>query len=235
MKRIQIMMTLTLIMLLNIVSIKAQELTPTVTFDGTVSLKYNIDTKEFGKTFENMVPSEKRTLNILLKNDSHQDVDFFMSTEVLEAFEDAKQASHGSYHVSLSVFNNGETTYVYGDKIGALVGSNENGLYDLNGSLNQKYKIAHILANQDATIQLTVELDGTTLRNEYQGLPGMFAFDFTAQYDNAVKSPQTIIKTIIRNVQTGDSTTIEFLILSMMIVGSGGLLILRKGGHKNDK
>lgn len=235
MKKIFITTVLTLTLLLSIAPIKAQDMNPSVTFDGSTTLKYNGDTKEFGKAFENMVPSQKRTLNIDLKNDSDKEVNFYMTTKVLEAFEDAKSATNGAYHVSLSLTQNNKETYIYGDQEGAMVGANENGLYDLNGSLNDKYMIAKLSAQETATVSLTVELDGMTLRNDYQGLPGMFQFDFTAQYDNTVQTPTTIVKTVIKNIQTGDTTTIGIVALVMVVAGLGIFVVIRKGGKKNEK
>lgn len=235
MKKILITTVLTLTLLLSIAPIKAQDVEPSVTFDGSTTLQYNVDTKEFGKVFENMVPSQKRTLNIHLKNDSDKEVNFYMTTKVLEAFEDAKTASQGTYHVSLSLTQDGKETYIYGQQDGALVGANENGLYDLNGSLNEKYMIAKVASQKEATISLTVELDGMTLRNNYQGLPGMFQFDFTAQYDDTLQTPETIVKTIIKNIQTSDMTTIGIVALMLGIAGFGIGVGIRKGEKKNEK
>ncbi|MEG0365263.1 MAG: hypothetical protein RR585_00400 [Coprobacillus sp.] len=239
MKKIISSLIIMIALVLNIAPLKAEQ-TPTVTFDGTTSLKYNTDVDKFGEVFTGMVPSETRTLNIQLNNNSEKDVDFYMSTEVLKAFEDAVTATNGAYKVSLVLNQDNQKTVVYGGD-NALIGTNENGLYDLNGALNDKYMIANIKANQNAVISMNVTLDGITMRNGYQGLPGTLKFDFTAQYDNTEPKVfvNKIINTkyidqIIKKVQTGDPTTITILVVALALTASTIAIIVRRGGKKNE-
>lgn len=224
-------------LLLNVTSLSALE-NPSVTFDGTSSLKYNSQAHDFSQVFSGMVPSEARTLEIDLINDTNQTVDFFMSTKVLEAFEDAVKATQGAYNVSLSLLQDGKTLIIYGEDEGALIGANENGLYDLNGALNDKYMIANIDGNKQAKILLTIQLDGMSLRNEYQGLQGALQFDFTAQYPE-VKTKQVVNTTVINkyvdSVKTGDPTSIGILVGVIVIAAIGITLTVKKGGKKHEK
>ncbi|MEG0275632.1 MAG: hypothetical protein RR630_01240 [Coprobacillus sp.] len=240
MKRIIISFIVMIALMLNIAPLKAEQ-TPTVTFDGTSSLKYNTDVNEFSKVFEGMVPSETRTLNIQLDNQYSKDVNFYMSTEVLKAFEDAITKTNGAYKVSLILNQDNQKTVIYGGD-DALIGTDENGLYDLNGALSDKYMIARVKANKQATVSMSVTLDGVTMKNEYQGLPSTLKFDFTAQYDE----PQTntvinkIVNTkyidqVIEKVKTGDPTTITLLAVTLVLAGSAIAIFVRKGGKKHEK
>lgn len=240
MKKLISSLVITIALLLNIAPLQAEQ-TPIVTFDGTTSLKYNVDVNEFGNAFLGMVPSESRTLNIQLNNDSSKEVEFYMSTQVLKAFEDASTATKGAYRVSLVLNQDDKKTLIYGDEDGALIGSNEKGLYDLNGALNDKYMVAKIKANQKATISLTIALDGT-VANGYQGLPSLIQFDFTAQYQDSQSNViiNKIINTkyidsIITKVKTGDSTTITILAVALVGAASMIALLVRKGGKKHEK
>lgn len=218
---------------------------PIVEFDGTTSLKYNMDEDAFGTHFEGMMPSEERIQSITLKNTSDKEVHFFMSTEVIKVFEDAKEsAKDGGYTVSLTLVQDGKETLIYGNRGEINVGGTDgNGLYDMNGTLNDKFMIATLSPNKEAVVNLSVKLDGQTIDNEYQGLPGTFQFDFTVQYDNdelqtVVNTITNTIKgetqTIIEKVKTGDPTTIGGLVIILGL--SAGLIVaLKKGGRKNEK
>lgn len=225
-----------------VVPVSAEEI-PTVEFDGTTELKYSADETNFGTSFEGMVPSEERVQSIRLKNTDKNTVEFYMSTEVIEAFEEAKDATQAGYIVSLSVVKDGVETQIYGNKDNVNVGANEEGLYDLNGSLKQNYMVARLNPNEEAIVKLSVKLDGQSMKNAYQGLPGTFQFDFSVQYDDS--EPETVVnkivneikgstQTIIKKVETGDPTTIGTLVFVMFVAG-GVLLYLRKGGRKYEK
>lgn len=227
-------------LMLNVAPLKATQ-TPMVTFDGTSSLKYNMEIKECSEVFKGMVPSETRTLNIQLNNNDSKDVNFYMSTEVIKAFEDTLKQTNGAYKVTLVLTQDNQKTVIYGDD-NALIGTNENGLYDLNGSLSDKYMIANIKPNKDAVISMSVTIDGSTIRNEYQGLPAALKFDFTAQYEE----PQTntiinkvvntkYIDQIIKKVKTGDPTTITLLLVTFALTSSVIIFAIKKGGKKHEK
>lgn len=225
-------------------SFAASEKIPTVTFDGSTSLTYNVKENEFGKSFEGMLPSEKRTLEIKLKNTSKSDIDFYMSAKVLKAFEEANKAEGGAYIVSLAVKQNKTTTMIYGDVEGSSVGANKSGLYDLNGSLNDNFKVATIAKEQEASVFLNVEIDGASVRNSYQGLPGQFQFDFTAQYldpkettivNNVNKVVYDKVTTFIESVKTGDPTSVGAIVGVLIIAGATVIFFKKKGGRTNEK
>ena len=123
---------------------------PIVEFDGTTSLKYNVDENAFGTHFEGMMPGEERVQSITLKDTSDKEVNFFMSTEVIKVFEDAKEsAQNGGYIVSLTLNQDGQETLIYGNREEINAGGRDgNGLYDMNGALNDKFMIATLKPNK---------------------------------------------------------------------------------------
>lgn len=187
---------------------------PTVTFDGTSTLKYSEDANNFSQVFQGMHAGESRTLNIDLVNKSDKDVDFFMKTEILNSLEEGMAANGAGYHVSLKLIKGSNETYIFGSDEGALVGANENGLYDLNGALNENYLITALDANEEATLALTIVIDGATARNEYQATTGEIQFDFSVSYE------ESIATNIINRVVTGDPTTVSMLIAVLLIAGA---------------
>lgn len=211
---------------------------PTVEFDGSTELKYNMDKHAFGTNFEGMLPAEERTQSIVLKNTSDREVDFYMSTEVIEVFEEAREsAKNGGYTVALTLLQDGHETLVYGNKEEMNVGANENGLFDMNGSLNDMFMIAQLQPGKEAVVSLSVKLDGQSIRNDYQGLPGTFQFDFTVQYDNT--EPETVINKIVNTIK-GESVvtsdTMKVGVFTFVAVASAGAFIaLRKGGRKDEE
>ena len=228
-------MILALMLGLSTIAYAAEE-TPTVTFDGSEDIKYNYeDTDHFGTDFNDMQPGEERVQEMLLKNTSKKSVDFFMRTEVLKAFEDAKKASEAAYQISLTITRDGKTETIYGGNESdgtARIGADENGLRDMNGSLQEWLLVANLKPSRTATLKMTVLLDGESHTNDYQAADGTFQFEFRAGYDDA--PPQTEIVTekqadkivhnkvitpgpvnkVVRQVKTGDDTPFEIWILA---------------------
>lgn len=229
-------MILTLVFGLSTVAY-ADDTTPTAIFDGSEEIKYNYqDTNNFGNAFSDMLPGEERTQEIVLKNTSDKTVDFFMRTEVLKAFEDTEQRSNAAYQITLTVTKGSDTTTVYGgaEADGSVrVGGDEQGLKNMNGSLNGWLKIAALAKGENAVIRLQVYLDGESHSNDYQAADGTFQFEFRAGYEEPTvvrqQNPDKVVtKTvvtdgpvnrIVRLVQTGDNAPIFlFLILAAAAV-----------------
>ena len=209
----------------------ADDTTPTAVFDGSDEIKYNYqDTNNFGNAFANMLPGEDRTQEIVLQNTSDQSVDFFMRTEVLKAFEDTEQRSNAAYQITLTVTKGADTTTIYGgaEADGSVrVGGDEQGLKNMNGSLNDWLKLATLTKGENAVIRLQVYLDGESHSNDYQAAEGTFQFEFRAGYEEPTVIKQqnqdkVVTKTvvtdgpvnrIVRLVQTGDNAPIFLFVL----------------------
>ena len=237
-------MMLALLLSLSTIAYGAEE-TPTVTFDGSEDIKYNYDdTDNFGTKFNDMQPGEERVQEILLKNTSNKSIDFFMRTEVLKAFEDAKKASEAAYQISLTITQDGKTETIYGGNESdgtARIGADENGLKDMNVSLQEWLMLVNLKPSKTATLKMTVFLDGESHTNDYQAADGTFQFEFRAGYDDA--PPQTEIVTekqadkivtnkvttpgpvnkVVRQVKTGDDTPVGFW---LMAAGASLLIVI---------
>lgn len=96
----------------------AADAEPTVTFDGKQIVYSNDNVTDFGDAFDNMLPSETRIQEIILKNADQRTVDFYMSAQVLKSLQEIGE-NHAFYHVSLDLVQNGTSTRIYGDGPGA--------------------------------------------------------------------------------------------------------------------
>ncbi|NBK97462.1 MAG: hypothetical protein EOM50_05510 [Erysipelotrichia bacterium] len=214
----------------SLTSMHANEI-PSVTFDGTSTLKYSEEANNFSSVFEGMHSGETRELSIQLVNHSDKEVDFFMNTEVLQSLEKSVQSNGAGYNVSLKLAKGNEDHYIFGSEEGALVGANENGLYDLNGTLNEKYLLTSLGANEKAVLSLVIGIDGTTSRNDYQASVGELQMDFSVSYEENVMT--NVVKNVVNKVTTGDPTSISTLVMLLLI--SGGAIYVSCKKLKGDK
>ncbi len=194
---------------------------PTATFDGSKEIKYNYsDTTNFGEGFINMMPGEERTQDIILKNTSDKAVDFYMKTETLRTFEEFNMTDGAAYHVTLTVQDMKGTTTIYGgaEADGSnRIGADEEGLGNLNGNVNEWYKVAALNGGEEATITLKVSLDGESHHNSYMAAEGTFQFEFMAGYEDkenvitTVKQLEDVVVNeivyVVNSVKTGDSSS----------------------------
>ena len=229
----------------------AADAEPTVTFDGKQIVYSNDNVTDFGDAFDNMLPSETRTQEIILKNADQRTVDFYMSAQVLKSLQEIG-ADHAFYHVSLDLVQNGTSTRIYGDgKELATVGGSNNGargLKELDDTLDAYYLLAVLKAGETAKLQLTVELDGESGDNVYMARDGKIQFDFRVQYDDP-KAPEVItvkgdpvvhvvkkVQTIYRGVKTGDQAPIAVFLGALALSAILVLLVIirrkKKAGNR---
>lgn len=209
--------------------------TPTATFDGSEEIQYNYDDLEnFGTAFENMLPGDERTQEIILRNTYDRAVDFFMEVEVIQELEKTRQETSGAgYDFSLTVtqegVNDGNPQMIYGGakEEDAWIGGDKEGLADINTVLDQYgekgIKVATLAKDEEAVIALNVSLDGQTGGNSYQDVQGTFQFKFHVSYDDPeevvreVKGEDQIVteqvkgddRVVTRTVKEADKTIIQ--------------------------
>ena len=224
---------------------------PTVTFDGSKEMKYSYcDTTNFGDGFVNMLPGEERTQDIILKNTSSRAVDFYMKTEALRTFEEFNQTAGAAYHVTLTITDGNGTTTIYGgtEEDGSnRIGADEEGLGNLNGNVNEWYKVALLNGGEEAVITLKVSLDGESHDNSYMAAEGTFQFEFKAGYEDkenvitTVKQLEDVVVNeivyVIKSVKTGDESQLYLWACGIGICGIllMTLIVLRKKGRKQEK
>lgn len=233
MKKRLLILCMFCITVLSLPMITYAENTPRATFDGSTEIKYNYDdTTNFGDGFVNMMPGETRTQDIILDNTSEKIVDFYMRTETLKTFEEVKKTSGAAYQVMLTVTDPSGTRVIYGgteEDGSSRIGADDQGLGNLNGNINEWFKVVTLDHNQQATITMKVSLDGESHTNSYMDAEGTFQFEFKAGYDdedNVItifeQLEDVIINEIIyaNNVKTGES------IVPLLLIGGIGICIV---------
>ncbi|MCI8401422.1 MAG: LPXTG cell wall anchor domain-containing protein [Lachnospiraceae bacterium] len=216
---------------------------PEVIFDGTQEIRYeNYDSSaNFGTKFQNMLPSEERVQEILLKNESERTVDFFMDTEILESLQQV--ADDASYHVKLEVVRGSESTVIFGAGAqavtvggtsgeGRAVQDGNQGLKELNDTLSGYRMVTTLGRGEEAVVRLSITLDGETGSNSYQAQTGQIQFRFQVGYNepevvnqvvNRPNPPQvqtvTEQRTVYRDSVTGEIVSPEEA-QRMMVTGN---------------
>ena len=174
-----------------------------------------------------------------------------MRTEVLKAFEDTEQRSNAAYQITLTVTQGSETITIYGgaEADGSVrVGGDEQGLKNMNGSLNDWLKIAALTKGENAVIRLQVYLDGESHSNDYQAADGTFQFEFRAGYEEPTvirqqNQDKVVTKTVItdgpvnrivRLVQTGDNAPVFLFLLLAVAAVIVLIVVVVKKNKKED-
>lgn len=234
MKKIRLALCMMMIMLLGFSTVSHADEKPRVTFDGSSELKYNQSTTNFGTNFQNMRPGETREQDIVLKNESDREVDFFMTAETIQAFEDFSERSGAAYQIKLTVTqdDNEELIYGTGESEAIRIGGNEDGLKDMNGNLTDWFMVATLGQNEKAVLTMEVYLDGESHTNQYQAADGIFEFVFQVSYDDPETEETVLVRNIrlLQSVQTGDTANIILYVVmaALAIAGAIGFFVTRK-------
>ena len=198
----------------------------TVEYNGK-ELTSTFDADTVNGILSKMVPSESAVFTVTLKNSGSKKTDFWMSNEVLKDFAENAQAG-GAYAYKLTY--NG--TSLYDDEV---VGGDEGisddifGLKEATEALKDFFYLGTLSPGQTGTVELSIKLDGPTVRNAYQGTTAEVNMIFAVEDE----AENTVI------IKTGDMTnTLPFFIG----LGVSGIVIIvlvivfirknRKGGAK---
>lgn len=230
-----------------------------VTFNGSALTMQTNETN----AFENILPGDKRTETIELKNTSSGTVIYYMDAAVLDALEtsDTAAAKTTAYSYDMSVQNydksgnaSGSANTLYNTTAG---GINSAGMNVLNEALNGTEKvyttssgttsktdnwvaIAQLGAGESAAVTFSMKLDGAATQNDYNNLAGQLSFKFRVRDLTRGTSYNTVtqkvysVRNIVRSVKTGDYTPILVLV-TIMVVGFGLMyLVFRKKDSKKE-
>lgn len=195
-KQICIMGAAVLLAITCVMPVKAAD--STVTFTGSGSL----DTPStYGDVFNNMAPGETKSLTIQVKNENNNTADFYMSTEVMKAFESATTKGAG-YDVKLTA---GGVT-IYDSTAGGYTSSgsgSEKGLGELNDSLDSSILIKTLAKGETTDVVLTIGLDGEGVDKNtgYANALGSIQFAFSAGYEDPT-GPYTVYKVVTKTGET---------------------------------
>lgn len=159
-----------------------------------------------GTAFEGVAPGETRTQTITLKNENKKTVDFYMSTQVLQALEESRETAAGAgYDIILTA--NGKELYnsVLGGYTASDSSGSKDGLKEINDSiLTDDVLVATLAKGKTADIILQISFDGEAMDNtsaiDYSNALAKVSFDFKVSYENS--------KTVVTDkiiVQKGDT------------------------------
>lgn len=225
----------------------------TITFTQNKELEYGSaasadGTVNLGDAFKGVAPGETRSQTITLTNANDITVDFYMSTEVLQALEESKDAAMGAgYDIILSAGGK----ELYNSTLGGYNASGEgstSGLGDMNASLGEDVLIATLAKGETADVVLQITFDGESMGStgdaDYTNALGKLSFDFKAGYEEPTgiteeyvtveeKGETTYITTIVEErvplaAQTGDNT----MLLGALLILVGGIVLFVATGKK---
>ena len=172
----------------------------------------------------NMQPGDSVELTIALKNSYDGQVDWYMRNQVLEAVEDAGNASGGAYDYLLTyVDSDGETSILYSsEKFGGEGKHNGVGLHGATTTLEDYFYLERMDNGDMGEVKLKVALDGQTQGNAYQNTLASLQMNFATELvRSAGQTPGT--GSGRDTVKTGDQTKVMLFIVLML--GSGLLLL----------
>lgn len=193
----------------------AAEDTGTIVFEG--GAEQFAETQGDFTSFERMMPGETRTQTIVLHNEDKDEVDFFLSGEVVENIADSVQeGARGVYTIDL--LRDGETFYT------GMIGNGEEIGEEF---LQDDYLVASLEKGEQTTLELVVGLDGDSMTDEYQLADGQIDLTITSQYAEQ-PTPNVVTNYVTRwvneTVKTGDVAAVLPYIIGLAAVA--GLLII---------
>ncbi len=229
----------------------------TVEFTKDNRLVYQGST-EMGDAFIGMAPGEENSQSLTIKNNNSHTTTFYMNTETLDYFEREREASGGLYDVKLTLQPpSGSEVVLYDSSLGGATQagstyiSDEQGINAINDSaISNTTFLTTLSKGQTATLELTIGLDGESIRSEYAEAFGQLGFGFEAMYDTPTKkvivNQETIpssgarnevvqtFKNVIVAVKTGDTTAVGFFV-AVIIVGIAAIALTGKRRKKAEE
>lgn len=208
-----------------------------VVFNGS-KMSSNFTNANMDDEILNMQPGDSVELKIALKNNYNGQVDWYMRNQVLEALEDAGNASGGAYDYLLTYTDaGGETTILYSsEKFGGEGRYNGVGLHGATTTLDEYFYLERMGNGDTGTVKLKVALDGQTQGNAYQNTLASLQMNFATELvQSAGQVPGT--GSPRSTVKTGDQTRIMLFVLMMLGAGLVLLLIvfLRLRGSRDEE
>lgn len=194
-----------------------------VVFNGT-GMDSNFTNANMDDEIYNMQPGDSVELTIALKNNFNGQADWYMRNQVLEALEDAGNASGGAYDYLLTyVDSDGETSILYSsEKFGGEGRYNGVGLHGATTTLEDYFYLERMDSGDTGVVKLKVALDGQTQGNAYQNTLASLQMNFATELVRS--SGQTPGTGSGRDVvKTGDQTKVMLFVVLML--GSGMLLL----------
>lgn len=226
MKQKFIIVCITLLTLsLSINSIDAKE-DSIISFDGNAKdfIYVHEDAKGF-TNFEGLLPGETRKQTITLKNDDYQELRFYIHSKIVDQLGGDAQ-NKVIYDVNFLI---NDVPLFQGT-----IGGNENvGMQNTEDSS----LLATLQKGESVDVTMILSSDGDSMNDEYQGSQGTVQFTFSVEHDDTASTNtiNTVVNYVNHLISTGDSTAILYLIcltgVSLLVI----ILVMKKGGTKNEK
>ena len=193
----------------------------TVDYNGT-KLVASSDFANLNDILSGMEPGDSVEFTVTLKNSGNKDMDYWMSNEAIQSFEDNGKASGGAYTYILQY--NGEDLYN-----NAQVGGDEQddgaGLHEATGAMEDFFFLGTLAPGKSAKVTLFVALDGLTQGNTYQDALSKINLTFAVEEHG---NEPTVIK-------TGDTTTTLPFYIAAAVAGIAIIVLIVVRSRKNRK
>ena len=171
---------------------------------------------------KNIMPGEVRTQNIVLKNDDHRELRFYLSADVLDSL-DTDTSGLSVYNITIT--NEGEEFY--------------NGTLDdlaalSSGRMSEDTLLASLQKGETTTVTMTLEVNGDSMDNTYQNREGLIKFNFSVEELDDQSTIVEVVRNVYESIKTGDATVIAPLLGLVAVSGFAVIFLLKKKKHKED-
>ena len=185
-----------------------------VTFTEAGTIENNLP--PIADAISGLQPGDDITLNIAVRNQYKDPVDWYIMNTILQSLEDATVASGGAYTYILTYRTAaGQINELYNSEtVGGAdpVTSAIEGLHEVDDALKEFFLIDTMPTNGEGMVTLQIALDGESQGNRYMDTEGKLRIRFAAE-----------ISPTKRIVKTGDETN---LLPYILVMGISGALIL---------
>lgn len=205
-----------------------------VSFNGE-GMESTFSSQEMADEIYGILPGDSIELKVGIQNDSQEETDWYMSSEVLKSLEEGSEAQGGAYGYYLRYVDpEGEETVLF-DSDGIGGDNGEDSLQQVTGSLEDYFYLDRLEKTQGGTVYLKVSLDGETQGNDYQNTLAQLQMNFAAEIvepgtvqgedQQVTRTVKEADKTVYRTqrVKTGDES--RTLLYSAIALASGLVLL----------
>lgn len=169
-KCITLLITLALLLATGLTASAAE----TITFKGQAE-KFVTDVSGDAESFDDMLPGEKRTISLTLKNEDSSEMKFYMSAEILDNIASKTADSQAVYDFVISKNGQPFFTTIIGGGTAKNTSAGEKYLDESNNIL-----LDTLAQGQSDVIDISLELEGNSTGNSYMKQTGEIQLVFTA-------------------------------------------------------
>lgn len=196
-KCITLIITLALLLATGLTASAAE----TITFKGQAE-KFVTDVSGDAESFDNMLPGEKRTISLTLKNEDSSEMRFYMSAEILDNIASKTADSQAVYDFVISKNGQPFFTTIIGGGTAKNTSAGEKYLDESNNIL-----LDTLAQGQSDVIDISLELEGNSTGNSYMKQTGEIQLVFTAStVDPAAPGGGNVIERLVQSITNPGAT-----------------------------